>query len=84
MGGRDNVKKNKAKRTHARCGDKEKVRESGEREGRERGPRKSNEREIVGGGGVGREGIMEKNQGKRIHAGGGDRQKVRERVEASI
>ncbi len=51
MGGRDNVKKNKAKRTHARCGDKEKVRESGEREGRERGPRKSNEREIVGGGG---------------------------------
>ena len=51
MGGRDNVKKNKAKRTHARCGDKEKVRESGKREGRERGPRKSNEREIVGGGG---------------------------------
>ena len=51
MGGRDNVKKNKAKRTHARCGDKEKVRESGEREGRERGSRKSNEREIVGGGG---------------------------------
>ncbi len=53
MGGRDNVKKNKAKRTHARCGDKEKVRESGKREGRERGPRKSNEREIVGGGGGG-------------------------------
>ena len=35
MGGRDNVKKNKAKRTHARCGDKEKVRESGERVERE-------------------------------------------------
>ena len=51
MGGRDNVKKNKTKRTHARCGDKEKVRESGKREGRERGPRKSNEREIVGEGG---------------------------------
>ena len=32
-------------------------------------------RERVGGG----EGIMEKNQAKRIHAGGGDRQKVRER-----
>ena len=45
MGGKDNVKKNKAKRTHARCGDKEKVRESGERERRER--------EIVGGGGGG-------------------------------
>ena len=56
MGGRDNVKKNKAKRTHARCGDKEKVRESGEREGRERGPRKSNEREIGGGGGWGEKG----------------------------
>ena len=37
--------KNQAKRTHARFGDKQKVRESGETEGRERGPRKSNERE---------------------------------------
>ena len=35
-GGRDNVEKNQAKRTHARCGDKQKVRESGETEGRER------------------------------------------------
>ena len=54
-GGRDNVEKNQAKRTHARCGDKQKVRESGETEGRERGPRKSNERERerVGGGGGG-------------------------------
>ena len=34
----------------------------------------------MGGGG----GIMEKNQAKRIHAGGGDRQKVREREEANI
>ena len=35
-------------------------------------------------GGGGGEGIMEKNQAKRIHAGGGDRQKVREREEANI
>ena len=34
-GGRDNVEKNQAKRTHARCGDKQKVREW-ETEGRER------------------------------------------------
>ena len=51
--GRDNVGKNQAKRTHARCGDKQKVRESGETEGRERGPRKSNEREKESGGGGG-------------------------------
>ena len=50
-GGGDNVEKNQAKRTHARCGDKQKVRESGETEVGERGPRKSNERERVGGGG---------------------------------
>ena len=72
MGGRDNVEKNQAKRTHARCGDKRKVRESGEREGRERGPRKNSKRESGGGG------IMEKNQAKRIHSRGGDGQKVRE------
>ena len=35
-GGRDNVEKNQAKRTHARCGDKQKVRESGETEVGER------------------------------------------------
>ena len=45
LGGGDNVEKNQAKRTHARCGDKQKVRESGETEVGERGPRKSNERE---------------------------------------
>ena len=50
-GGGDNVEKNQAKRTHARCGDKQKVRESGETEVGERGPRKSNERDRVGGGG---------------------------------
>ena len=32
-------------------------------------------------GGGGGEAIMEKNQAKRTHAGGGDRQKVREREE---
>ena len=56
-GGRDNVAKNQAKRTHG-CGDKQKLRESGETEGRERGPRKSNERERerVGGEGGGEKG----------------------------
>ena len=34
-------------------------------------------------GGGGRDNV-EKNQAKRIHAGGGDRQKVREREEANI
>ena len=51
-----------------------------EREGLGRAMR---ERERVGGGGGG-EGIMEKNQAKRIYAGDGDRQKVREREEANI
>ena len=30
-GGRDNVEKNQVKRTHARCGDKQKVREGRQR-----------------------------------------------------
>ena len=84
MGGRDNVEKNQAKRTHARCGDERKVRESGEREGRERGPRKNSKRESGGGGDNGKESSKEdtfkgwrwtksKRGWKQTHEGGKER-----------